>query len=198
MRRLERRLEAVLERTAGQVFRGAPHVSELAGSVVRVLDLSVDSNGLVPNKIMIPARLPADSLAALEGVITEAVYERGWRIEGPISVVPAEVRAVTVTVERGPLPPWAVLEGANSYDVGVNLAVVGRSSQCDVVIDDSSISRQHARLWRQDDRVLCVDLGSSNGTFVEGTAVGGAPVEVPKGAEISFGAARFRLVIGRA
>lgn len=193
MRRLERRLETVLERTAGQLFRGAPHVSELAGSIVRVLDLSTDSDGLVPNRILVPESVPAASVAELEEVITEATIERGWRIEGPVRVVPSDVRTVTVTVERGELPVWAVLTGVDRHELRLNRSVIGRSSRADVVIDDASVSRMHARIWRQDDRILCVDMTSSNGTTVDGVAIGNTPVVVGEGATISIGALQFVL-----
>jgi hypothetical protein len=191
MRRLERRLETVLERTAGQLFRGAPHVSELAGSIVRVLDLSTNSDGLVPNRILVPESVPAASVSELEAIITEATIERGWRIEGPVRVVPSDVRTVMVTVERGTLPIWAVLAGARSYELRLNRSVIGRSTRADVVIDDPSMSRMHARIWRQDDRTLCADLNSSNGTAVDGASVGTTPVVVDEGSRISFGAAEF-------
>ena len=193
MRRLERRLETVLERTAGQLFRGAPHVSELAGSIVRVLDLSTNSDGLVPNRILVPATVPAASVPELEAIITEATIERGWRIEGPVRVVPSDVRTVTVTVERGELPVWAVLTGPRRLELRHNRSVIGRSSRADVVIDDPSVSRSHARIWRQDDRILCVDLNSSNGTSADGVAVSGNPVVVDDGSRISFGALSFVL-----
>ena len=191
MRRLERRLETVLERTAGQLFRGAPHVSELAGSIVRVLDLSTDSDGLVPKRILVPQTVPAASVPELEKVITEATIERGWRIEGPVRVVPSDVRTVTVTVERGELPVWAVLSGVHRHELRLNRSVIGRSSRADVVIDDASVSRVHARIWRQDDRILCVDLHSSNGTSVDGVAIGSNPVVVADGTRLALGALEF-------
>ena len=44
--------------------------------------------------------------------------------------------------------------------------VLGRSSSCDLVIDDNTVSRQHARIWIDDQsRVLIEDMGSSNGTW---------------------------------
>jgi hypothetical protein len=194
MRQLERKLEAVLERTAGQFFRGSPHVSELAGSIVRVLDLSVDTKGLVPNRILMPAtvQLPDESLRGLEQAIAESVLERGWRIEGPITVIPSDVRTVTVTIERGDLPPWGVLRGNPDVPLTVNRSVIGRSRSCDVVLDDPSVSREHARMWCQDGRVLCVDLGSSNGTKVDDRPVGTSPVAVEQGSAVAFGAATFR------
>jgi hypothetical protein len=194
MRQLERRLEAVIERAAGQFFRGTPHVAELAGSIVRVLDLSVDSNGLVPNRILVPAQntVAPESISALENAITFAVAERGWRLEGPVTVVPSEVRSTTVTVEPGPLPVWGVLRGSDEQALRLNRAVIGRSSSCDVVLDHPSVSRRHAMLWCQDERVLCVDLGSSNGTTVDSAPVGSAPVSVEEGSRLTFGSARYR------
>jgi diguanylate cyclase (GGDEF)-like protein len=44
--------------------------------------------------------------------------------------------------------------------------VVGRSSQCDIVIDSSAASRKHARIERLPDGWCLVDLGSLNGTYV--------------------------------
>lgn len=193
MRRLERRLETVLERTAGQLFRGAPHVSELAGSIVRVLDLSTNSDGLVPNRILVPESVPAASVRELEAIITEATIERGWRIEGPVRVVPSDVATVTVTVERGELPVWAVLTGGQRHALRLNRSVIGRSSRADVVIDDPSVSRTHARIWRQDDRVLCADLNSSNGTVVDGSPVLSTPLAVDDGSRVSFGALEYVL-----
>lgn len=194
MRQLERKLEAVLERTAGQFFRGSPHVSELASSIVRVLDLSVNSEGLVPNRILMPANvaLPDASLRGLEEAIAESVLERGWRIEGPITVIPSDVRTVTVTIERGELPAWGLLRGNVDIPLRINRSVIGRSSSCDVVLDDPSVSREHARIWCQDGRVLCVDLGSSNGTRVDERPVGTSPVPVELGSAVAFGATNFR------
>ncbi len=44
--------------------------------------------------------------------------------------------------------------------------VVGRGASCDIVLDDSQVSRQHARLEVTHEQVTLVDLGSINGSFV--------------------------------
>src|SRR5678815_7892 len=46
-------------------------------------------------------------------------------------------------------------------------AVIGRSPECQIVVDDASISRQHARL-RIGETCVLTDLGSRNGTLVRG------------------------------
>src|SRR5690242_12524933 len=47
-------------------------------------------------------------------------------------------------------------------------AVLGRDPQCDVVINDHQISRQHCRIEPQKDGVLVIDLNSRNGLYVNG------------------------------
>lgn len=49
---------------------------------------------------------------------------------------------------------------------------VGRDPGCDLVIDHSSVSRQHAELYCEGGRWSVRDLGSKNGTFVDDVAVG--------------------------
>jgi len=51
--------------------------------------------------------------------------------------------------------------------------VIGRGVECDVVIKDSKASRKHCRLVRKDDGFLLEDLGSKNGTFVDGKRISG-------------------------
>ncbi|HBF23131.1 MAG TPA: hypothetical protein DDW23_04870 [Planctomycetes bacterium] len=46
--------------------------------------------------------------------------------------------------------------------------VIGRLKSCAIQIDDSSISRQHARIEERAEELWIVDMGSSNGTFRNG------------------------------
>ena len=67
--------------------------------------------------------------------------------------------------------------------------VIGRSEDCDLVLDDPTISRRHARVTvsRAGRRLVIGDLGSRNGTVVAGRAVT-APTRVPIRAAIRLGA----------
>jgi hypothetical protein len=56
------------------------------------------------------------------------------------------------------------------FDVGAG-ARLGRAASSDVHIDDSYASAAHARLYRRGGRVLIEDLGSTNGTFVNGRQI---------------------------
>jgi FHA domain/Domain of unknown function (DUF1707) len=69
---------------------------------------------------------------------------------------------------------------------------LGRSRDCDCVLADPSVSRRHAELRREDARWLLRDLGSRNGTRVNGVRLLGE-AEVGPGDRVSFGDARFRL-----
>ncbi|KAA0256239.1 MAG: FHA domain-containing protein [Acidobacteria bacterium] len=46
--------------------------------------------------------------------------------------------------------------------------VIGRSSTCGLALPDRFLSRQHSRIYREGDRVLIEDLGSRNGTLLNG------------------------------
>jgi hypothetical protein len=63
--------------------------------------------------------------------------------------------------------------------------VIGRSRECDVVLDDPNVSRQHAELRADAGRWLVRDLGSTNGVLVNGRAVERAALEA--GDEITVG-----------
>jgi FHA domain/Domain of unknown function (DUF1707) len=67
---------------------------------------------------------------------------------------------------------------------------IGRDGACDLLIEDTSVSRWHARLVREDDRWLLADTGSTNGTRVNGWRVR-QPVLVQPGDYVTFGSAVF-------
>lgn len=52
--------------------------------------------------------------------------------------------------------------------------LIGRDIECDVVIKDAKASRKHCRLTRTDDGFVLEDLGSRNGTFVNGARIEGS------------------------
>ncbi len=73
--------------------------------------------------------------------------------------------------------------------------VIGRSSQnADVIIKNKTISRRHALLKRVDGSWLFGDLGSSNGSWVNGVAVKAGYVVLNAGDEIVIGSEKIRVV----
>lgn len=68
---------------------------------------------------------------------------------------------------------------------------IGRNEDCDVVLPDRQVSRYHARVAWQDDQFVVEDLGSKNGTHVNGQEVS-EPTELFDGDEIQI-ALRFKI-----
>jgi ABC transport system ATP-binding/permease protein len=57
-----------------------------------------------------------------------------------------------------------------------NEVFIGRSQECDLVLDDMMVSRKHARLFNRGKEVWIEDLNSSNGVFVNGRKVSGKQI----------------------
>jgi transcriptional regulator of acetoin/glycerol metabolism len=72
-------------------------------------------------------------------------------------------------------------------------SIVGRASDVDVRLDDSSVSRRHASVRAVDDGLLITDLGSSHGTYVEGKRVA-EPVVASWGAIVRAGCSLLLVV----
>ena len=85
-------------------------------------------------------------------------------------------------------------ETAVSYDIKGNAVSIGRSSANDIQIHDEHVSRNHLVVWTEGRRYLLKDLGSGNGTLVNGHRVpSGATVEVKEGHAITIGMSVFCL-----
>jgi serine phosphatase RsbU (regulator of sigma subunit)/pSer/pThr/pTyr-binding forkhead associated (FHA) protein len=54
------------------------------------------------------------------------------------------------------------------YKLGEGEYVIGRRSDCQIFVPDMRVSRQHARLWRNGEQWSLEDLGSNNGTYING------------------------------
>jgi hypothetical protein len=71
-------------------------------------------------------------------------------------------------------------------------AVAGRSTQSDIVVEDSKVSRRHAQFRMQDDQIIVHDLGSVNGTLVDGIRIT-SPALLKDGVKLRIGDTTFRL-----
>jgi pSer/pThr/pTyr-binding forkhead associated (FHA) protein len=69
--------------------------------------------------------------------------------------------------------------------------VIGRSSQAGIELADPEVSRRHARLELVRGVLYVADLGSSNGTFLNGKALGQESIEVRPGDDIDVGNTRI-------
>ncbi len=135
------------------------------------------------------AQTLADELA--EAVLTHADRQR-YEFVGPVQVTLAADDSVEVGLlgvesqtVRGALAPAApgsdpggrpvVDVAGRSYVLAQSVTTIGRDEACDIVLPDSGISRRHAELVVDTTgsyiRLAVRDLGSTNGTFVDGEKV---------------------------
>ena len=85
------------------------------------------------------------------------IYSSSARVRGEVEQAQGARRSralVTVAGRRLPVPPRG--------------ATLGRSRDCDIVLDDSSISRRHAEIRPAGDGWTVADLGSTNGVRLNG------------------------------
>ncbi|MFL5344794.1 MAG: FHA domain-containing protein [Hyalangium sp.] len=95
----------------------------------------------------------------------------------------AAAPAAAAPVLRGLTGPWA----NKTYPLKSKL-VVGRAPPAAVLLEDDSISRKHAEVERKSEGAVFVrDLGSANGTLINGERIGQEPVEVFSGDILQFG-----------
>lgn len=104
-----------------------------------------------------------------------------------------EARALArLAVQKGPAAGTAL-------DVLQPVVTVGKGRQSDVLIDDDSVSTSHATLEYERGTWRITDLGSANGTFVEGVRLApDVPTPLAYGSTVRFGAVQthFRPVAG--
>jgi hypothetical protein len=84
-----------------------------------------------------------------------------------------------------------LLMGGKRLVVGPGGATMGRSRQCDVTVDDPNVSRQHAEVRPRGGSWVLNDLGSTNGSRLNGHRVEGSEVLKP-GDEIEVGTTVLR------
>jgi len=77
--------------------------------------------------------------------------------------------------------------------VDADEALVGRESNCNVVVSHPSVSRRHALIKRKQDVFFVVDQGSANGTFVDSKRIVDATLK--DGCVLRFGSASFKVEV---
>jgi pSer/pThr/pTyr-binding forkhead associated (FHA) protein len=116
----------------------------------------------------------AAQLAALDGDVTAEEHDA-------IGALPSG--SALLVVRRGPNV------GAR-FLLDADLTTVGRHPEADIFLDDVTVSRRHAEFLRTGIRFEVKDLGSLNGTYLDGTRIAGT-IGLHDGAEVQVG--KFRL-----
>ena len=87
----------------------------------------------------------------------------------------------------GPSAVVIHVEGSKPRTVAVSgNMVMGRAPECELALDDTFVSQQHARLFAKNGSWYVEDLGSTNGTFVNDQRLG-APAMVQPGDRVRVG-----------
>jgi pSer/pThr/pTyr-binding forkhead associated (FHA) protein len=86
------------------------------------------------------------------------------------------------------------LDGGQTIDIEKDLIVVGRKEECDVRLDHKSVSKMHCVIVKTDGLLLLRDLGSTNGTRVNGQRVRRAAL-LPND-QLSIANYKFRVLLG--
>ena len=198
LRDFERRLGGLVEGLFSKAFRSGVQPVEIAKLIMREME-SGRSVGVsevwAPNRFELSlspedaARYEQaeDAIASeLRRVIRETAAEHGWGLVGP----PEVEFVVDEGLKRGDLSCVAALVEGEDEGGGAHASVVvredggermialssdtvtiGRMADCDVVLKDKGASRKHAQLKRRDGAWTLTDLGSTNGTRLNGQTV---------------------------
>jgi hypothetical protein len=109
---------------------------------------------------------------------------------------PPKTAAAPAAPARQPTRLQPVLDlNGQRYALNADSIVLGRASDADIPVDDPGVSRRHIEILRDGGSVYAVDLGSTNGSYVNGQRVNGR-AELFDGSIIAMGRTRitFRLL----
>ncbi len=194
LRGFERRLERLVEGTFARVFRSGLQPVELGRRLVRVMDeertidvkgRTVTANDYLVGLNPVDHRRFSEVSGSLESELSEAARdharERGYTFMGPLAVHLAsdpKLRegqfSVVGQFQQGPGGSGAgALRFADGsrFPLGDAVVTIGRADDCELVIDDPRVSRRHAEIRPSGPDYVLVDLGSTNGTLVNGHPV---------------------------
>jgi len=211
LRGFERRLEQLVEGTFAKAFRGGLQPVEIGRKVVREVDAGrqVGMRGTtVPNEITVYLsdedfdRFGSFSTTLVEeladAVRSHARDER-YSFVGPVTVTltaeprltPGRMKVVARTVEGpGAHLGALVLPDGSRHQLGDDTATIGRMPTCTVPLTDPQTSRVHAEIRPDLAGYLLVDMGSTNGTLVNGSPI--TEHQLADGDEIQVGATIIR------
>lgn len=108
--------------------------------------------------------------------------------QAPAALEPQPLRGQLVLQE----PIESGLPAGTRFDLHSG-AVVGRRQGSDIFLNDTYMSGEHARVTLHEGRWWLADLGSTNGTYVNGTRID-RPTPLAAGSEVRFGRIRMQFM----
>lgn len=130
--------------------------------------------------------MPALLLTLLKFIFVAFIYLFVWQVARAVGS-----HVGTGEAGRRKRPSTQLVVVKSDTQAGMNIAVrdavvLGRSPEADIVLEDPYASEFHMRLVRQEGGIVLHDLGSTNGTYVNGRRVG-SPVSLSKGDAVQIG-----------
>jgi hypothetical protein len=147
-------------------------------------------------------RGPAHVLVEVSDDVRYGRYELTGRVEEVAEEEPVEAPAgaESIGTEPGPASTPAtdrsaqLVFGDEAWELVGRRIVVGRDATSDIQVNDSTVSREHAAIVRRGTSWWVIDLGSTNGTSVNGVAAAEHPLT--GGDRITFGEAEVEFLEG--
>lgn len=100
-----------------------------------------------------------------------------------------------ISIKKEGLPSAGKVQGFATIGIAFQSKntdiIIGRSSSCDIIIDEPMVSRNHARLFKVSNKYYIEDLCSSNGTFVDGERIT-TQVQLSDSSIVYIGPAQFK------
>jgi len=206
LRGFERRLEHAVEGMFSRVFKAGVRPIEIGRKLTREMDdrRSVDVRGrtVAPNSFTIAISFVdiADSLAReLCDAAREHARDEAYVFLGPVEVelvVDDAQRTGTFAIESrfregqgGAGAGSLLLPNGERFALREQITSIGRLAECDITLVDPNVSRNHAEIRPRGDGYVLVDLGSTNGSSVNGVPV--TERELRDGDELGFGSIRL-------
>jgi len=209
----ERRLERMVEGVFAGLFRTGLRPVELGRRLVREMDdeRTVDVRGrtVVPNHFTVELATTdheqfadiADTLAReLADAAREHARDEGYAFLGPVEVelTTSDVMRtgafqITARMKQGEGGAGAgslVLPTGERVPLGESVLTIGRLPESSIVLADPNVSRSHAEIRPRGSGYVLVDLGSTNGSRVNGVRV--SEHVLTDGDELAFGNTRMR------
>jgi hypothetical protein len=209
----ERGLERMVEGVFSRAFRSNLRPIELGRRLVREMDdhRSVDVKGrtIVPNQFTFSlseqdhtqfTEIHDALVRELCDAAREYARDEQYSFMGPVQVeltVDPDLRPGRFTVVsrlhegRGGVGAGAlVLPSGDRITLSEKPVLIGRLPDCEITLADPNVSRRHAEVRPLGAGFLVVDLGSTNGTKVNGTTV--SEHQLQDGDSITVGATRIR------